>query len=222
MYTFRLDGTVLPIPPSEFTVKIQNQNKTHTLIDETEINVLKKPGLTDISFMALLPQTHYPFASYEGGFKDADYFLERFEKLKAEKRPFWLTVSRALPGGKQLFGTEMRVSLEKYEIREQAEEGFDLSVSLELKQYRDFGTKTITITPPATAGALPTASATSERPPGGQPAAKTYIVQPGDSLYNIAKKTLGTGERYTEIYALNRDKIQNANAIAPGQVLTLP
>ena len=44
----------------------------------------------------------------------------------------------------------------------------------------------------------------------------------GDCLWNIAKLLLGDGSRYTEIYALNRDKITNPNLIYPGQVLTIP
>ena len=44
----------------------------------------------------------------------------------------------------------------------------------------------------------------------------------GDCLWNIAKKYLGKGSRYTEIAELNKDKIKTPNLIFPGQVLTLP
>ena len=54
------------------------------------------------------------------------------------------------------------------------------------------------------------------------PSGKTYTVKKGDCLWNIAKLLLGDGSRYTEIYALNRDKITNPNLIYPGQVLTIP
>ena len=50
----------------------------------------------------------------------------------------------------------------------------------------------------------------------------TYTVKSGDCLWNIAKKYLGDGSRYTEIYNLNKDKIKNPNLIYPNQVLTLP
>lgn len=55
------------------------------------------------------------------------------------------------------------------------------------------------------------------------PPAKTYTVKKGDSLWAIAKKELGSGARYTEIYSLNKDTIgKNPNLIYPGQVFTLP
>ena len=51
---------------------------------------------------------------------------------------------------------------------------------------------------------------------------KTYTVVKGDCLWNIAKKYLGAGNRYVEIYELNRDIIKNPHKIYPGQILRLP
>ena len=39
----------------------------------------------------------------------------------------------------------MKVSLEDYKITEQAKDGFDLMVKIKLKQYRNYGTKTVNI-----------------------------------------------------------------------------
>lgn len=49
-----------------------------------------------------------------------------------------------------------------------------------------------------------------------------YIVHKGDCLWGIAKKQLGNGKRYIEIYKLNKDAIKNPDAIAVGQKLVLP
>ena len=127
-------------------LKIGNKNKTTTLINEGEVNILKQAGLTDISFDLLLPNVKYPFATYKSGFKNAKYFLDEIEKLKVNKKPFQFIVSRTFPDGKMLFDTNMKVSLESYDIKEDAGEGFDVVVSIKLKQYKDYGTKTCTIT----------------------------------------------------------------------------
>ena len=50
----------------------------------------------------------------------------------------------------------------------------------------------------------------------------THTVQPGDTLFGIAAAVLGDGNRWPEIFALNRDQIGNPNLIFPGQVLRLP
>ncbi len=48
------------------------------------------------------------------------------------------------------------------------------------------------------------------------------IVQPGNSLWRIARRVYGSGFQYTVIYAENADQIRDPDLIYPGQVLTLP
>ena len=52
MYQFYIDGMLLPVAPEKLTVKIGNQNKTLTLINGEEVGVLKRPGLSKITFSA--------------------------------------------------------------------------------------------------------------------------------------------------------------------------
>jgi hypothetical protein len=47
-------------------------------------------------------------------------------------------------------------------------------------------------------------------------------VQPGNSLWRIARATYGKGILYTVIYSANTEKIDDPNLIFPGQVFTLP
>jgi nucleoid-associated protein YgaU len=51
---------------------------------------------------------------------------------------------------------------------------------------------------------------------------KSLIVQPGNSLWRIARHSYGTGGRYALIYSANRDRIGDPDLIYPGQVFTLP
>jgi nucleoid-associated protein YgaU len=57
---------------------------------------------------------------------------------------------------------------------------------------------------------------------GSSGEAGTVIVRFGDSLSAIAKRELGDGGRWEEIFDANRDTIDNPNLIYPGQVLNLP
>jgi murein DD-endopeptidase MepM/ murein hydrolase activator NlpD len=47
-------------------------------------------------------------------------------------------------------------------------------------------------------------------------------VQPGDTLWAIAYRHLGDGQRWPELHALNRDQLPDPNQLAVGQVLRLP
>lgn len=144
-YDFYLKDCLLPVAPEKLSIKINNANKTLTLINEGEINILKTPELTDVEFECRIPQVKYPFAVYKSGFQGAAYFLDCFESLKVDKKPFQFIVSRTMPNGKVLFSTNMKVSMEDYKITEQADDGFDLMVKVKLKQYRDYGTKTVAV-----------------------------------------------------------------------------
>lgn len=55
-----------------------------------------------------------------------------------------------------------------------------------------------------------------------QPAAQTHVVEAGDTLFGIAEEQLGDGNRWPQIFELNRDQIGNPDLIFPGQVLKLP
>lgn len=177
-YDFYLDKCLLPIAPDKLQIKINNANKTLILINEGEINFLKTAKLTDIEFECRIPQMQYPFAVYKSGFKGAAYFLDYFEKLKTEKEPFQFIVSRTLPNGKVLFSTNIKVSMEDYKITEQAKDGFDLTVKIKLKQYRDYETKTVNIIIPKTnaAGSGTAKAQVQTTRPGNPPKKSGYAV----------------------------------------------
>lgn len=54
------------------------------------------------------------------------------------------------------------------------------------------------------------------------PADAVVVVQPGASLWRIARRSYGSGVRFTEIYEANRSQIRDPDMIFPGQVFTLP
>lgn len=218
-YYFYLDKMLCPVAPSKLQVGIKNQNKTITLMNEGEVSILKKPGLTEIEFDLLLPNMKYPFAVYKEGFQDANYFLTQLEFYKSGRMPFQFIITRTLPKGKLLFDTNLRVSLEEYKIKEDTKEGFDVVITIKLKQYREYGTKTCTVTFPDT---KPKVSTEPERETGNAPNSQQYTVVKGDCLWNIARRFYGNGSKYTVIYEANRDQIKNPNLIYPGQVLTIP
>ncbi|MCS7015379.1 MAG: LysM peptidoglycan-binding domain-containing protein [Gemmatales bacterium] len=76
-------------------------------------------------------------------------------------------------------------------------------------------------TPSGTSGASnPTLTTPVENSTGGP--YRFYRVQANDTLWLIAKRTLGSGDRWPEIYRLNRDVIQDVNHLPPGTTLRLP
>ena len=93
-YKMYMDDVLIPITPKKVQMKINNQNKSLTLIGGEEINILKSAGLTDVTFDLLLPQVPYPFAASP---EKAEYYLNKFEKLKTSKQPFQWILNRQIP-----------------------------------------------------------------------------------------------------------------------------
>ncbi len=51
---------------------------------------------------------------------------------------------------------------------------------------------------------------------------QSVIVQPGNSLWRLARRSYGSGPSYTIIYEANKDQIRDPDLIYPGQVFTIP
>ncbi len=72
---------------------------------------------------------------------------------------------------------------------------------------------------PAVVAALPAPAAEPAAP------AKTAVsitVQPGFTLWGIAKSQMGEGVMYVQVFEANKDRIKNPDLIYPGQVFTIP
>lgn len=58
--------------------------------------------------------------------------------------------------------------------------------------------------------------------PANLPDGRRVVVQPGNSLWRLARRTYGEGVLYTTIYAANREHIRDPDLIYPGQIFALP
>lgn len=148
MYQVFLDKILLPIAPETINMTVNNQNETVNLINDGEVNILKSPALTDISFDFLLPNQHYPFASYSAGFISSWVILYRLKALKENKKPFQLIIVRLVGNDpfsvKSIGGsafTNITVTIEDYNVNESVEYGQDVMVSINLKEYKPYKTK---------------------------------------------------------------------------------
>lgn len=164
-----------------------------------------------------------------------EYFLEAFELLKTEKRTFQFIVLRDAPNGTLLWDTNITCTLEDYTITEDAEDGSDIAVSFNLKQFISYGTKFFTVQSNSkTAKSKPKAAVQKARPVQKPPTRRKYTVRSGDCLWNIAKKQYGNSSRWKDIYNTNKSTIEatakkygrasssNGWWIYPGEVLTIP
>ncbi len=214
MYKVSFGEITLPVAPSKITMKTRNNNKTMELIDGSEINFIRSPGLTEYSFEFLIPHVKYPFAHYSDGFQTAQVYIDALEVMKTEKKTFSFSIQRILPKGKTEIQTSATVTLEEYTLTEDTGNGLDFMASVTLKQYNKHK---ITSTQPVqtTEDGVVVKEVTEREIDKDTPS--EYTVKSGDSLWKICKAQLGDGAKYQEIATLNG--ISNPNLIYPGQVI---
>ncbi|WP_331676146.1 LysM peptidoglycan-binding domain-containing protein [Anaerotignum propionicum] len=216
MYKVSIGQVALPVAPSKITMKIKNNNKTMELIDGSEINFIRTPGLKEFSFEFLIPHVKYPFAYYPDGFQTAQVYIDALKLMKIEKKWFQFDIQRQLPNGKTEFETSETVTLEDYTITEDTGNGLDFIANVTLKQYSEH--KITHVEPVQTIEDGVVVKEVTERK-SDKKTSNVYTVKKGDSLWKICKAQLGDGANFKEIAKLNG--ISNPNLIYPGQVIQL-
>jgi len=63
---------------------------------------------------------------------------------------------------------------------------------------------------------------TKPEPAAAQPPVRIVTVQPGATLWAIARDRYGEGQLYLQVFEANKDKIRDPDLIYPGQVFTVP
>jgi nucleoid-associated protein YgaU len=78
------------------------------------------------------------------------------------------------------------------------------------------------VAPAEPVASAPAAPAAEEPPPAPETRAAVITVQPGFTLWGIARQTYGDGLLYVRVYEANRDLIGDPDLIYPGQIFTVP
>lgn len=222
------DVLTFPITPGELDIKIGSNNKVITLINEGDINVLKSPSLTEIEFEARFPMRKYPYSREVSKFEN---YFDKFQELKEDKKSFRFIVARMTPSGKRLWDTNILVALEDFSLNENADEGDDVLITFQLKQYKEYGVKVL----PNSKEKTSTSTSDNPRPNGNKSTDGTsYKIKSGDCLWNIAKAAYGDGAKWTAIYEANKATLDeaarkhgkssssNGHWIYPGTIIVIP
>lgn len=195
---------VLPVTPPRYTWRHLNRIETVRLDQLGEINLPGGARMGECTLEdVLLPAQLYPFcvpgarAAPQSYLHDLETWSDKGSKLR------WI-----------VSGTSINISVMIEEVIQEERDGSnDLYVTITLRQWRR---------PEAPVLAISGGGAETPRETGtGAASAKSYTVQKGDCLWNIAKQFYGSGADYKKLAAAN-PSIKNPNLIYPGQVLTIP
>lgn len=209
------EGFTLPVLPEKIDLNESGDNKTYDIINLGEINTINLPKLTEISFEGFFPKNKGPYVSSEQLFEPS-FYISKIKEWRENRQNI-----RFIFAGGPLEINDL-FTIENLKLTEKGGEVGDIYYSIELKKYRPYAAKKVTIISNAnTTNKSVTIKASVPRP-SSKANSKTYTVIKGDTLWKIAKKYLNDGGRWREIYNLNKSIMKNPDTIHPGQVLKLP
>lgn len=223
VYITELDtGTRIALPLSPEAVKCKAESKfiTYNIINVGEVKLPDGEKLTKFSWSGRLPgesMKHMRIVS-AADWRSPKEIQSIFSVWRSGKKKLRLLIT----------GTTINhdVYLENYTVDNSKLDTVEYSISFAVaKDIRVYTTKELNLD---TTEEQQPAQTTKDRAASAEAASETpkkttYTVKSGDSLWAIAKKLLGNGSRYSEIYSLNKSIIgSNPNLIYPGQTFTIP
>lgn len=213
------EGFQLPINPSSIEIGESGKSSTYDIEKLGEINVIQNPKLSTYSFDGLFPAQAYPFLSaplmdpVSVDDKLQNYYVHYITKWMESKRPI-----RFVLAGDD-FKINEACSIESFTWQQVAGSA-DISYSLSLKKYVFYAAQKVKVGQSASGNV----SITKDQPAraNDKQTPKTYTMVAGDTLWKVAQKQLGNGDRWKEIQTLNAISSAELTRLAVGKVLKLP
>lgn len=208
----RRERIVLPVNPSEIEISETNLNEKVNILNLGEINLIGKRGLVTLSIESFFPGKNSPFAKGRK-VRDAAEYKNLIKNWKESGKP----VRAIIPAAE--FNIAMAIDSFTYTIREGTN---DIKYKLELSEYRFLNVSSI-----REQNKKIKKNGLKERV-SSKKKESVYTVKKGDTLFSIAKRILGDGSKFKEIYATNKELIDSRNKeghrynIHIGQRLVLP
>lgn len=213
MYDIYIDRMLIPVNPDRVTISMKNKNETVSLINASELNILKSEGLREISFKIVLPAYKYPFINTLQGFNKPKHYLDKLQRLKDNRKPFQFIIARKYPNNKGYFNTNIKVSLEEFNYSDDVSEFMDIPVEIKLKEFKDPRKSELKMIDDKISGYL-----TMPRP-------VTKVIDrfvstgPGETLWGVCRSQLGGLEKMVDVMKWNG--LKRLTDFIPGQNLRL-
>ncbi|TDQ35287.1 LysM peptidoglycan-binding domain-containing protein [Aureibacillus halotolerans] len=210
MYEFHLsfrnnsEAIQIPVLPGQIDLGNDSQDESVQISGLGETTIIQDPRLKTFSFESFFPSKWSPLCNVPAVVRPWE-IVNTIERWKDSTEPIRFIITNT--------PINYAVSIQSFNYYEKGGEVGDLYYTLELKEYRFVKAKKIKT------DAKGKGKKSSGRP-DTKKSGKTYTVAKGDSLWRIAKKELGSGDRYGEIAKLNN--IKAPYTIQPAQKLKLP
>lgn len=198
----------LPVLPEKFKITMGTKDQSVDVAGLGEILVAQSRPATEFSFSSFFPAAAFPGIAVSYVTKPTT-LKDKIVEWKNSTKPVHLIVTG--------LGVDVYCRITKFIPSEAGGDVGTINYDITLKEYREPKVRQVKVevkTQTATVQNTPARTDNTTQP-------TTYTVKKGDCLWNIAKKFLGNGALYMQIYNLNKNIIKNPNLIYVGQVLRI-
>jgi len=205
------DKIQIPVNPQTIGYESSNNFEDIVLASGDEKTIIGGRNLKPFTIESFFPARRVSYMA-TSKFSSPMGYVKRFEKWSLDKKVLQLLVT----------GTNInhRVTIRSFKWNENGGAVGDIDYALELKEYKPISYSAIKV---VTSKKGSSSSKTSKRPTSQKQMPKTHIVKTNESLWTIAKKYYGDGNKGEAIYLKNKSLIgPNKNHIHPGMRLILP
>ena len=205
---------IIPVNPESITPSRSASNDDIDIIGLGKATRKGEPGLTGFTIESFFPSSNSIFYTGVRPKAAVSFINEIWETENINNNVAKITITGiSIP-------VNMYFVIQNFEYDHRAGEEEDIYYTLEIKKYIPYGVKYVEATAINNTN-IRVASPNIEVPQSSN-SQQTYSVKSGDSLFAITKKYTGSGNKWKELYELNKDKIKNPNLIYPNQKLTIP
>jgi hypothetical protein len=195
-----------PVNPSEVIIRRDKSFETISIIRGGELDVPQGVKVKEIAFSSFFPAVYdASYCKYQQ-LPDPQTAMNQLNTWMEGRDPLRLIIT----------GTDVNVlvMLSAHNSSFKGGEPGDVYFDLIFRTWKDYKIRTLDESSGYSAG---------QTRPDIKPVSATYQVQPGDSLWSIAKMKLGSGSRWRDLYEGNRMVIgDDPDLILPGQELVMP
>lgn len=203
----------LPVNPERISVSSSHGYEDVDVTGLGEYTVVGNDKLREYSFTSFFPRDYNSSYCEYVEIPDPWEAVATIERWMKSRRPIRLTIT----------GTPINaaVTIREFNYYEEGGHVGDVNFDITLKEYVFIEFTRLKAAPKtALAGVMYTSE--TERPDNRE-TPTSHTVSTSDSLWKIAQKLYGDGDRWREIYEANTDIIgPNPNLIKPGQTLVIP
>lgn len=225
-YVFRL-----PVLPESIKISFDANNSSAQIVDIGEITQKMGRKAKVISFESFFPKGEFQSSI---PWKDSHYpvtFINAIEKSVDRKLTVRFIFSR---NDRHDLALSLLCTIEKFTYHEDGEDPGTIYYSITLKEYRSPTVNQIKKKSGSNGKTGKASKKSGSSRPKTATKPKTYTIKKGDTLWAIAKKYLGSGNKWKTIYNANKSVIEKAakkhgksssstgHWIYPGTVISIP